>query len=343
MQWKGLPKPKKLNVDFETLTTEYGKFWAEPFERGYGVTLGNSLRRVMLSSIPGAAVTSVRIEGVLHEFSTITDVVEDVTNIILNIKELLVKLHVEHPKTIYLDKKGPGSVTAADIKTDADVEILNRDLHIATLDRNGRLNVEMTVKKGRGYHPAEKNYDEDQPIGVIPVDAVFSPVKKVNFKVEAARLGRETDYDKLFLEVFTDGTITPDETVSHAAQILREHFDLFINFEDVQSEEEEQVDAEFEETYKNLTRSVDELELSVRSQNCLNRANIRYISDLVQKTEGEMLKTRNFGRKSLNEIKDVLISMGLSFGMDVEQFGISPNADDETDVEDTDSEEYLEE
>jgi len=324
MQWEGLPKPKRLNVDFETLTTEYGKFWAEPFERGYGVTLGNSLRRVMLSSISGAAVTSVRIEGVLHEFSTIPDVVEDVTNIILNIKELLVKLHVDHPKSIYLDKKGAGDVTAADIQTDADVEILNKDFHIATLDRNGHLKIDMIVKKGRGYQSAEKNYEEDQPIGVIPIDAVFSPIRKVNFKVEAARLGRETDYDKLILEVFTDGTITPDETVSYAAQILRNQFDLFINFEDVQSEDEEKVDAEFEEMYKNLTRSVEELELSVRSQNCLNRVNIRQISDLVQKTEAEMLRTRNFGRKSLNEIKDVLASMNLTFGMDVEQFGITP-------------------
>ncbi len=345
MQWKGLPKPKRLNVDFDTLTTHYGKFWAEPFERGFGITIGNSLRRVILSSIPGAAVTDVKIDGVLHEFSTIPDVVEDVTNIILNVKELLVKLHVDHPKKIVLDKKGPGDATAGDIQTDADVEILNKDLHIATLDRGGRLRMEMTVKKGRGYQSAEKNFDDEQPIGVIPIDAVFSPVKKVNFKVEAARLGRETDYDKLILEVYTDGTVTPDETVSHAAQILREHFSLFITFDDVQSEEEEKVDLQYEEMYRNLTRSVDELELSVRSQNCLSRANIRVISDLVQRTESEMLKTRNFGRKSLNEIKEVLDSMGLSFGMDISQFGFTPRPapsvlDDEDDLDDDIDDDY---
>jgi DNA-directed RNA polymerase subunit alpha len=321
MQWKGLPKPKRLNVDMETLTTQYGKFWAEPFQRGYGVTLGNSLRRVLLSSIPGAAVTSIRIDGILHEFSTIPDVVEDVTNIILNIKELLVKLHVDHPKTIYLDKKGPGTAIAADIQTDPDVEILNPELHLATLDRGGKLRMEMTVKKGRGYQPAEKNLEEEQPIGVIPIDAIFSPVRKVNFKVEAARLGRETDYDKLILEVDTNGTITPDEAVSQAAQILRDHFSLFISFEDVPGEEEDKVDAKFEAIYRNLTRSVDELELSVRSQNCLNRANIRTIADLVMRTEAEMLKTRNFGRKSLNEIKNVLSQMNLNFGMDLTRYG----------------------
>jgi DNA-directed RNA polymerase subunit alpha len=339
MQWKGLPKPKRLNVDLETLTTQYGKFWAEPFQRGYGVTLGNSLRRVLLSSIPGAAVTAIRIEGVLHEFSTIPDVVEDVTNIILNIKGILVKIHVDHPKTIYLDKKGPGYVTAGDIQTDPDVEILNPDLHIATLDRGGKLKMELTVKTGRGYQPAEKSLDEDQPIGVLPIDAIFSPVRKVNFKVEAARLGRQTDYDKLILEVETNGTVAPDEAVSHAAQIMKDHFSLFINFEDVQGEEEEKVDAKYEAVFKNLTRSVDELELSVRSQNCLNRANIKTISDLVQRTETEMLKTRNFGRKSLNEIKNVLNIMGLSFGMDLSRFGFQKpdiTFDDSEDFDDLD-------
>ncbi|MBN1552732.1 DNA-directed RNA polymerase subunit alpha [bacterium] len=327
MQWKGLPKPKRLNVDLETLTTEYGKFWAEPFHRGYGITLGNSLRRVLLSSIPGAAVTAVRIEGVLHEFSTIPDIVEDVTNIILNIKGLIVRLHVDHPKTITLDKKGPGEAIAADIQTDADVEILNKDLHIATLDRGGRLKMEMTVKKGRGYCPSEKNIEEEMPIGVIPVDAIFSPIRKVNFKVDPARLGQETDYDKLILEVETDGTVTPDDAVSQAAQILRDHFSLFISFDEKQGEEEEKADEEFEEMYRNLMRSVDELELSVRSQNCLNRANIRTIRDLVQKSEADMLKTRNFGKKSLNEIKDVLSEMNLNFGMDLSKFGFPPEED----------------
>lgn len=321
MQWKGLPKPKRLNVDLETLTTHYGKFWAEPFQRGFGITIGNSLRRVLLSSIPGAAVTAVRIDGVLHEFSTITDVVEDVTNIILNIKELLIRLHVDHPKTITLDKKGPGIACAGDIQTDADVEILNPDLHLASLDRGGKLHMEITVKKGRGYVPAEKTVEEELPIGVIPIDASFSPIKRVNYRIDAARLGRDTDYDRLTIEVETNGTITPDEAVSQAAQILRDHYSLFINFEDIQHDEDESIDASFESMQQNLGRSVDELELSVRSMNCLNRANIRSIADLVQKTEAEMLKTRNFGRKSLNEIRSVLVQMGLSFGMDLTKYG----------------------
>lgn len=321
MQWKNLQKPRRLNVDFDTLTTCYGKFWAEPLERGYGVTLGNALRRVILSSIPGAAVTSVRIDGVLHEFTTIPDVVEDVTNIILNIKQLIVKLHVDHPKTIVLEKSGPGTATAADIQTDADVEILNPDLHIATLDRNGKIRIEMKIQTGRGFETAENHHEEDQPIGVIPIDSVFSPVRKAKFDIEAARLGRETDYDRLIMEIFTNGTIRPDETISLAAQILRDQFSLFVDFEDVHSDEDENQDEQYDEIYKNLSRSVEELELSVRSQNCLNRASIKKIYELVQRSENEMLKTRNFGRKSLNEIKDVLEKMGLHFGMDISQFG----------------------
>lgn len=344
MQWKNLQKPRRLNVDFDSLNNCYGKFWAEPLERGYGVTLGNSLRRVILSSIPGAAVTSVRIDGVLHEFTTIPDVVEDVTNIILNIKQLIVKLHVDHPKTIVLEKKGPGDATAADIQTDSDVEILNPDLHIATLDRNGKIRIEMKVQSGRGFEIAEKHHEEDQPIGVIPIDSVFSPVKKANFKVEAARLGRDTDYDKLIMEVFTNGTIRPDETISLAAQILRDQFSLFVDFEDIQTEDEENMDDQFDEIYKNLSRSVEELELSVRSQNCLNRANIKKIYELVQRTEGEMLKTRNFGRKSLNEIKEVLINMGLSFGMEITQYGFPSREEielskvDEEEIQDIEAE-----
>jgi DNA-directed RNA polymerase subunit alpha len=338
MQWKNLQKPRRLNVDFDTLTTCYGKFWAEPLERGFGVTLGNALRRVILSSIPGAAVTSVRLDGVLHEFTTIPDVVEDVTNIILNIKQLIMKLHVEHAVTIVLEKSGPGTATAADIQTDANLEILNPDLHIATLDRNGKIRIEMTVQKGRGYEPAEEHYEEDQPIGVIPIDAVFSPVQKARFYVEAARLGRETDYDKLIMEIFTNGTIRPDETVSLAAQILRDQFSLFVDFEDVHSEEDEAQDDQFDEIYKNLNRSVDELELSVRSQNCLDRANISKIYEMVQRSEAEMLKTRNFGKKSLNEIKDVLDSMGLHFGMDISQFGFPDRDEDDADVNDSSDE-----
>ena len=341
MQWKNLQKPRRLNVDFDTLTSCFGKFWAEPLERGYGVTLGNALRRVILSSIPGAAVTSVRIDGVLHEFTTIPDVVEDVTNIILNIKQLIVKLHVDHPKTIVLEKKGPGDALASDIQTDNDVEILNPDLHIATLDRNGKIRIEMKIQKGRGFETAEKHHEEDQPIGVIPIDSVFSPVKKANFNIEAARLGRDTDYDRLIMEVFTNGTIRPDETVSLAAQILRDQFSLFVDFEDVQSEDEESQDDQFDEIYKNLSRSVEELELSVRSQNCLNRANIKKIYELVQRSEGEMLKTRNFGRKSLNEIKEVLENMGLQFGMEIVQYGfpsreeLGPMEDINTDEEES--------
>ncbi len=325
MQWKGLPKPKKLNVDLETLTTHYGKFWAEPFQKGYGITLGNALRRVLLSSIPGAAVTAVRISDVLHEFSTIPDVVEDVTNIILNIKELLIKLHVDHPKTIILEKKGPGVATAGDIQTDPDVEILNPELCIATLDRNAHIRIEMTVGKGRGYRIAEKNVEEDQPIGVIPIDAIFSPVRRVNFKVEDARWGKETDHDRLTLEVETDGSIRPDEAVSLAAQILRDHFSLFIDFDEVDAEEEDDIDEQMEEMYRNLMRSVDELELSVRSQNCLSRANIRTIADLVQRTEQDMLKTKNFGKKSLNEIRAILNDMNLHFGIDLTPFNIQPS------------------
>lgn len=336
MQWKNLQKPRRLNVDFDTLTTCYGKFWAEPLERGYGVTLGNALRRVILSSIPGAAVTSVRLDGVLHEFTTIPDVVEDVTNIILNIKQLIVRLNVEHAKTILLEKSGPGEATAADIQTDADVEILNPELHIATLDRNGKIRIEMKVQKGRGFETAENHHEEDQPIGVIPIDAVFSPVRKARFNIEAARLGRETDYDRLIMEIFTNGTIRPDETVSLAAQILRDQFSLFVDFEDVHSEEDEKQDDQFDEIYKNLNRSVDELELSVRSQNCLNRANIKKIYEMVQRSEAEMLKTRNFGKKSLNEIKDVLDKMGLHFGMEISQFGF-PERDRSLDEEEDDT------
>jgi DNA-directed RNA polymerase subunit alpha len=337
MQWKNLQKPRRLNVDFDTLTTCYGKFWAEPLERGYGVTLGNALRRVILSSIPGAAVTTVRLDGVLHEFTTIPDVVEDVTNIILNIKQLVIKLNVEHAKTILLEKSGPGKATAADIQTDADVEILNPEQHIATLDRNGKIRIEMKVQKGRGFETAENHHEEDQPIGVIPIDAVFSPVRKARFSVEAARLGRETDYDRLIMEIFTNGTIRPDETVSLAAQILRDQFSLFVDFEDVHSEEDEKQDDQFDEIHKNLNRSVDELELSVRSQNCLNRANIKKIYEMVQRSEAEMLKTRNFGKKSLNEIKEVLEKMGLHFGMEISQFGFPErditNDEDEDDAD----------
>ncbi len=339
MQWKNLQKPRRLNVDFDTLTTCYGKFWAEPLERGYGVTLGNALRRVILSSIPGAAVTSVRLDGVLHEFTTIPDVVEDVTNIILNIKQMILKLNVDHAKTIVLEKSGPGIATAADIQIDADVEILNPELHIATLDRNGKIRIEMKVQKGRGFKTAENHHEEDQPIGVIPIDAVFSPVRKARFSIEAARLGRDTDYDRLIMEIFTDGSMRPDETVSLAAQILRDQFSLFVDFEDTHVEEDEKQDEQFEEIVKNLGRGVDELELSMRSQNCLKNSNIKKIYELVQRSEAEMLKTKNFGKKSLNELKGILESLGLHFTMEVTQYGFPARDKDAEENDDSESDE----
>ncbi len=310
--------PKKLEFDKESSSPNYGKFFAEPFERGFGTTIGNALRRVLLSSIAGAAVTSVRIQGVLHEFSTITGVKEDVTDIILNIKNLRLKLLSDKPKTIHLKKKGPGETKAKDIIHDGDVEILTPSLLIATLDKEATLDIEMTVKIGRGYVPAERNKEEGMPIGVIPIDAIFSPIKKVNVTVENARVGRVTDYDKLIMEIWTDGSVRPDDALAFSAKILKDHLNIFINFEEqeevpVQPEEEKHI-----EFNRNLLRSVNELELSVRAANCLKNANIRTIADLVTKTEAEMLKTKNFGRKSLNEIKEILAEMGLSLGMKVD-------------------------
>ena len=309
--------PKKLEVEKETLTKTYGKFFAEPFERGFGSTIGNSLRRVLLSSIAGAAVTSIKIEGVLHEFSTIPGVKEDVTDIILNVKNLRLKLHTDKPKVIHIKKKGAGEVLAKDIIHDADVEILTPDLHIATLDKDGNLDMELVVKMGRGYVPSERNKEEGMPIGVIPIDAIFSPIRKVNFTVENARVGRVTDYDKLIIEIWTDGGVKPDDVLGFAAKILKDHLTIFINFEELEQPVEQQRDEE-KEFNKNLLRSVHELELSVRAANCLKNANIRTIADLVQRSESEMLKTKNFGRKSLNEIKEILSEMGLSLGMKLE-------------------------
>ena len=318
MKLKGFQIPKKLEFEAESLTNTYGKFSAEPFERGFGTTIGNSLRRVLLSSLEGAAVTSIRIEGVLHEFSSIPGVVEDVTDIILNIKKLRFKMHTDKPKTISIDVEGPGAVYGSHIDTDADIEVLTPDLLIATLDKDARFTIEMTVKKGRGYVPSEKNKEPDMPIGVVPVDSIFSPIQRVNYWVESARVGQETDYDKLIMEVITDGSVRPDDAVAYGAKILKDHLGIFINFE----EEGEIIEAEAEEVEdkfnENLLRSVNELELSVRSANCLKNANIKTIADLVQKSEGEMLKTKNFGRKSLNEIKEILTEMGLSFGMKID-------------------------
>ena len=321
-KFKGLQKPKRLECELETLTSTYGKFYAEPLERGFGLTIGNALRRILLSSIEGAAVTTVRIAGALHEFSTIPGVKEDVTDIILNIKGLRVKLNVDHPKTIYLKASSEGEVRAAHITPDPDVEILNPDLHIATLDKDGKLELEMEVRHGRGYVPAERNKREGQPVEAIAVDSIFSPIRKVNFLVEDTRVGQITDYNKLILEVWTDGSVLPQDAIAYAAKILKDHLSIYINFEEEPEGEGVAVDEEKAQVLEHLNRSVDELELSVRSANCLKNSNIRYIYELVQKTEAEMLKTKNFGRKSLNEIKEILAGMGLTLGMKLEGFPV---------------------
>jgi DNA-directed RNA polymerase subunit alpha len=311
-----------LEVEKETLTPFYGKFTAEPFERGFGITIGNSLRRILLSSLQGAAITSVKIDGVLHEFSTIPGTKEDITEIVLNLKEVRLKLHTEGPKTIRVKAEGPKVLKAGDILTGDAVEILNPDHYLATLSRDGKLSMEMVVKVGRGYVSAERNKEETQPIGTIPMDAIFSPIRKVNYTVTNARVGQITDYDKLTLELWTDGSLSPEEAVAHSAKILKDQLSIFITFEE---EEEAEMsypeDEEEKETFnENLLRSVDELELSVRSANCLKHANIKLIGDLVQKTEAEILATKNFGRKSLNEIKEILTEMGLSLGMKLDNW-----------------------
>lgn len=308
--------PMRVEVEKETATSTFGRFSTEAFERGFGTTIGNALRRVLLSSLTGAAVTTVKIEGVLHEFSTIPGVTEDVTSIILNVKGLRLAMHTDKPKTIRLKKKGPGEAKGSDIIHDADIEILTPNLHIATLDKDAVLDMEMTIKHGRGYVPAERNKEEGLPIGVIAIDSIFSPIKRVNFQVENARVGRMTDYDKLTLEILTDGTISPSDALSTAAGILRDHVEIFINPEArVEGHGELAGEDAQREINKNLFRSVNELELSVRAANCLKNANIKTIADLVQKTEVEMLKTKNFGKKSLNEIKEILSDMGLSLGV----------------------------
>src|SRR5579884_3621586 len=305
MLWKGFQKPKRLAADTDTLTDKYGKFYAQPFERGFGTTIGNALRRVLLSSIEGAAITAVRIEGVLHEFQSIPGVVEDATDIILNLKQIPFKLNSENPKAIYLKTDQPGVITSGMIEADGDVEILDKDVYIATVSEGGRLSMEMRLKRGRGYVSADKNFDADLGIGFIPVDSVHSPVRKVNFTVDAARLGQITDYDKLTLEVWTNGSVLPADAIGLAAKLLKDHMSIFINFEE-EIEAEQQAEERVQLRNDNLNRSVEELELSVRSYNCLKNANIQTIGELVQKTEAEMLKTKNFGRKSLNEIKEIL-------------------------------------
>jgi DNA-directed RNA polymerase subunit alpha len=316
--WKGFQKPKRLEIDSETLTSTYGKFYAQPFERGFGTTVGNALRRVLLSSIEGAAITAVKIEGVLHEFSSLPGVVEDVTDIILNLKQIPIKMHTNEEKLLTIDVERKGKVTAADIQGDSTIEILEPDAPIATLSENGRLQMEMRVSTGRGYVSADKNFDDDMGIGYIPIDSVHSPVRRVNYHVEAARIGQATDYDRLVLEVWTNGTISPTDAVGLAATLLRDHLTIFVNAEH-ETALEGGGDGELPENLAEyLNKSVDELELSVRSANCLKNAGIRSIRDLVQKSEKEMLETKNFGRKSLNEIKDILRPMGLSLGMEIE-------------------------
>jgi DNA-directed RNA polymerase subunit alpha len=318
--WTELIRPKKLDIDPETHTKFYGKFTCEPLERGFGTTLGNALRRVLLSSLRGAAITSVKIKGIYHEFSPIPGIIEDVTEIILNLKAVRFKLPSKEEKIVVLEAKGEGEVTARAFQTDGSVEILNPEAHIATLARDGELVVEATVRTGKGYLPAESNREEGRPIGDIPIDAIFSPIRKVNHVVSQARVGQQTDYDKLTLEVWTDGSVTPEDGVALAAKILKEQLTIFINFEEPKEDSEEKPVTEASRLNENLFRPVNELELSVRSANCLKNANIRLIGELVQKTEAEMLKTKNFGRKSLNEIKEILTEMGLNLGMKLENF-----------------------
>ena len=315
--WKGFQKPKRLDFEPESLTATYGKFYAQPFERGFGTTIGNALRRVLLSSIEGAAITAVKIEGVLHEFSSLPGVVEDVTDIILNLKQIPIKMHTTDEKILTLDVTRKGKVTASDLQGDSTIDILEPDAPIATLSENGKLQMEMRVSMGRGYVSADKNFDEDMGIGYIPIDSVHSPVRRVNYHVEAARIGQATDYDRLVLEVWTNGTVSPADAVGLAATLLRDHLTIFVNAE-VETALEVSEGELPENLAEYLNKSVDELELSVRSANCLKNAGIRTIRDLVQKSEKDMLKTKNFGRKSLNEIRDILRPMGLSLGMELE-------------------------
>lgn len=317
--WKDFEMPKKLVCDESTYTDSYGKFIAEPFERGYGTTLGNALRRILLSSIEGSAVTSVKIDGIQHEFSTIPGVVEDVTEIILNIKKLILSSHSRQPKVIEIKAEKKGEVKAKDIIHDDTIEILNPELLIATLTKNTKFHVEMEVGRGRGYYPAERNKKEGQPIGVIPIDSIFTPVTKVNFQVENTRVGQITDYDKLILEIWTNASVSPKDALLHAAHILQKHLDIFVIFGKLPEEEEEEEIKVDEELYSKLRMPVSDLELSVRSANCLKEAKIRTIGELVQKTEAELLKYRNFGKKSLAEIQEIIKGMGLSLGIKVDK------------------------
>ncbi|MBI2068267.1 MAG: DNA-directed RNA polymerase subunit alpha [Deltaproteobacteria bacterium] len=316
--WRNLIKPKMLEFEKEASTSTYGKFVASPLERGFGQTLGNALRRILLSSLQGAAISNVRIDGVLHEFGTIPGVVEDVADILLNLKQVRLKIHSGEMDTIRLEVKGEKEVCGADIQTGENVIVLNPDVHIATLNAEGKLKIEMTVKMGKGYAPSERNKGEKDPIGMIALDSIHSPVTKVNYMVTNARVGQMTDYDRLSLEVWTDGSVLPLDAVAFAAKILKEQLQIFINFEEIAEPVIEERIEEKPAFNENLNRRVEELELSVRSANCLENAQIRYIGELCQRTEAEMLRTKNFGRKSLNEIKEILAEMGLNLGMKLE-------------------------
>src|SRR6266404_4061580 len=320
--WTDFQMPSRLNVETETLTERYGKFFAQPFERGFGTTIGNSIRRALLSSIEGAAITAVKIEGVEHEFSSIKGVVEDATDVILNLKQIPITLHGGGVKTLSINKKGAGLVTSADIEADGDVEILDSEVHIATISAGGSLNVEMRLKQGRGYVSAEFNNDEDLSVGYIPIDSVHTPIKKVNYNVEKTRQGSNTEFDRLTIEVWTHGSVKPEDSIGLAAKLVKDHMSIFINFEeDTDDFAYSKIERPPLPRNDQLDRSVDELELSVRSYNCLKNADIRTIRDLVQRSEREMLATKNFGKKSLNEIKDILHGMGLDFGMEFDAQG----------------------
>ena len=320
--WRNLIKPRQLEIESDNSSPNYGRFTAEPLERGFGITIGNALRRILLSSLQGGAIVAVKIDGVLHEFSTVSGVTEDVTEIVLNLKEVLIKYNGDLKKSMTIDAKGPGVVRAGDIKADDSIKIMNPEQVIVTLDEGATIKMEMWVKMGKGYVPAERNKEDDYPVGVIPIDAIFSPVRKVNYRVTNARVGQITDYDKLILDVWTNGAASPGDAVAYAAKNLKDQLSIFINFDE--GPEAETGKAEKNELPSDvdpsLYRSVDELELSVRAANCLKNADIRMIGELVQKTEAEMLKTKNFGRKSLNEIKEVLEGMNLHLGMKVDNF-----------------------
>lgn len=316
--WKNFEMPKRIEYDESSYSDIYGKFIAEPFERGYGMTIGNSLRRVLLSGIEGAAITSIKVEGVQHEFSTIAGVMEDVSEIALNVKKIILRSRTKNPKTLFINVDKKGDITAGDITTDETIEVLNPDLHIATLTKKMKFSMEMEVGRGRGYVPSERNKKEGQPIGVIAVDSIFTPVTKVNFKVENTRIGQITDYDRLILEIWTNGSINPKDALLYASHILQGHLEPFVNYGKLPEEEKEQGESvEERELLEKLKVPVTELELSVRSANCLKEAKIKTIGDLVRKSEMEMLKYRNFGKKSLSEINKILTDMGLSLGMKI--------------------------